>query len=78
MMKQYFSSKLLNVLFVKEYAKRATFNVEICSTNPSLTQTEIGTKDGKGEIVTAPPSLGITPRYVGAFNLLTTAICVQI
>jgi hypothetical protein len=42
---QYLNSKLMNVLFAKEYARRCPHPIWICSANPGHTESELGLKD---------------------------------
>jgi len=77
MMKQYFNSKLLNVLFTIEYAKRCPFEIEICSANPGYTDSELGMKDPKsGNVIRPRPDMGKVPRttYEGAKTIIHATI----
>jgi hypothetical protein len=42
---QYFNSKLFNVLFAKEYARRSPHPITIFSANPGYTESQLGAKD---------------------------------
>jgi len=60
---QYPSTKLLNVLFAQEFARRCPYPIWICSANPSLTRSELGTKDPiSGDHVSDSPNIGWEPR----------------
>lgn len=76
-MQQYPNSKLMNVLFAKEYARRCPHkNISICSSNPGYTESELGSKDEKGSKVDhkAPNALPKRPTYEGAKTIIHAAI----
>jgi len=80
-LRQYTSSKLFNVLFAKEYARRAPFPASICSSNPGYTKSELGLKDPKS----AEPNghthtdlLEARETYEGAKTIIHNAIAPEI
>lgn len=73
----YTTTKLFNVLFAKAYAKKCPDPVWICSSNPSYTVSELGTKNPKsGEPLDVNRPTHMTPRptYEGAKTIIHASI----
>lgn len=70
-MVQYPASKLLNVLFAMEYARRCPYAITINSANPGYTESELGGKDpltGETEGHDRPPVNFLKKRYVPCYQ----------
>jgi len=79
---QYSSSKLLNVLFVTEYVARCPYKVWICSCNPGYTDSQLGTKNEKGEEAharpTSPIPMPMRTTYEGAKTVIHASIAPEL